>query len=106
VPVEDVHRFETEFLEYLHRNNEGLLTSIRETKALPDDSIATLKDAMDRFRRTFEVSGGKLLVSDDDQVTPLAAGEVEQESVAKYNPPADPPASADSVAPDNLTGGE
>ena len=66
VPVEDVHRFETEFLEYLHRNNEGLLTSIRETKDLPDDSIATLKDAMDRFRRTFEVTGGKLLVSDDD----------------------------------------
>ena len=91
VPVEDVHRFETEFLEYLHRNNEGLLTSIRETKDLPDDSIATLKDAMDRFRRTFEVTGGKLLVSDDDEaVTPLGAGEVDQESVAKYNPPADP----------------
>jgi len=107
VPVEDVHRFETEFLEYLHRNNEGLLTSIRETKDLPDDSIATLKDAMDRFRRTFEVTGGKLLLSDDDEaVTPLAAGEVDQESVAKYNPPADSDHSADSVAPDNLTGGE
>jgi F-type H+/Na+-transporting ATPase subunit alpha len=100
VPVEDVHRFETEFLEYLHRNNEGLLTSIRETKDLPDDSIATLKDAMDRFRRTFEVSGGKLLVSDDDQVAPLGEGEVEQESVAKYNQP------AESVAPDESTGGE
>ena len=107
VPVEDVHRFETEFLEYLHRNNEGLLTSIRETKDLPDDSVAALKDAMDRFRRTFEVTGGKLLLSDDDEaVTPLAAGEVDQESVAKYNPPADPPHSADSAAPDNLTGGE
>src|SRR5271156_869168 len=104
VPVEDVHRFETEFLEYLHRNNEGLLTSIRETKDLPDDSIATLKDAMDRFRRTSEVTGGKLLLSDDDEaVTPLAAGEVDQESVAKYNPPADSDHSADSVAPDNLT---
>ncbi len=101
VPVEDVRRFETEFLEYLHRNNEGLLTSIRETKDLPDDSIATLKDAMGRFRRTFEVTGGKLLVSDDDEaVTPLAPGEVDQESVAKYNPP------ADTVAPDDSTGGE
>jgi F-type H+-transporting ATPase subunit alpha len=106
VPVEDVRRFETEFLEFLHRNNEGLLTSIRETKDLPDDSIAALKDAMDRFRRTFEVTGGKLLVSDDDVATPLGADEVEQESVAKYNRPADPPASADSAAPDNLTGGE
>jgi len=62
---------------------------------------------MDQFRRTFEVTGGKLLVSDDDEtVPPLAAGEVEQESVAKYDPPAEPDTSADSVAPDNLTGGE
>ena len=74
VPVEDVHRFETEFLEYLHRNNEGLLTSIRETKDLPDDSIAALKDAMDRFRRTFEVTGGKLLVSDDEVVDAARRG--------------------------------
>jgi F-type H+/Na+-transporting ATPase subunit alpha len=109
VPVEDVHRFETEFLEYLHRNNEGLLTSIRETKELPDDAVTTLKDAMGKFRRTFEVTGGKLLVSDDDQVAPLGAGEVEQESVAKYSQPADsvaPDESADSAHPDNLTGGE
>ncbi len=100
VPVEDIRRFETEFLDYLRRNNEGLLTSIRETKDLPDDSITTLKDAMGRFRRTFEVTGGKLLVSDDETVTPLAASEVDQETVAKYSPP------ADSVAPDDSTGGE
>jgi F-type H+-transporting ATPase subunit alpha len=107
VPVEDVRRFETEFIEYLHRNNEGLLTSIRETKNLPDDAVTTLKDAMDRFRRTFEVTGGKLLLSDDDGVVaPLGAGEVEQESVAKYSEPADPPHAADAGAPDNLTGGE
>ena len=86
VPVEDIRRFETEFLDYLRRNNEGLLTSIRETKDLPDDSITTLKDAMGRFRRTFEVTGGKLLVSDDETVAPLAAGEVDQETVAKYQP--------------------
>ena len=100
VPVEDIRRFETEFLDYLRRNNEGLLTSIRETKDLPDDSITTLKDAMGRFRRTFEVTGGKLLVSDDETVTPLAASEVDQETVAKYSPP------ANSVAPDDSTGGE
>ncbi|HEX4291588.1 MAG TPA: F0F1 ATP synthase subunit alpha, partial [Trebonia sp.] len=101
VPLEDVRRFETEFIEFLHRNNDGLLTSIRETKDLPDDAVATLKDAMDRFRRTFEVTGGKLLLSDDDEtVAPLNAGEVEQEAVAKYSEP------ASSVAPDDSTGGE
>jgi F-type H+/Na+-transporting ATPase subunit alpha len=88
VPVEDIRRFETEFLDYLRRNNEGLLTSIRETNELPDDSITTLKDAMGRFRRTFEVTGGKLLVSDDETVAPLAASEVDQETVAKYSEPA------------------
>jgi F-type H+/Na+-transporting ATPase subunit alpha len=104
VPIEDVRRFEREFLDYLHRSYDGLLTAIRETKDLTDDNITTLKDAMDQFRRTFEVTGGKLLVSDSGEpVAPLRAGEVEQESVAKYEPP------ADSVAPDDAaasTGGE
>ena len=85
VPVEDVHRFETEFLEYLHRNNEGLLTSIRETKDLTDDNVNTLKDAIGQFRRTFEVTGGKLLVSDDDAVPALGDEEHGQESVPRYS---------------------
>jgi F-type H+/Na+-transporting ATPase subunit alpha len=92
VPVEDVHRFETEFLDDLRRNNGGVLTSIRETKDLTDDNIATLKDAIDRFKHTFEVSGGKLLVSDDDAVAPLGEGEHDQESVARYAEPAAAPA--------------
>ena len=69
MPVEDIRRFETEFLDYLRRSYGGLLTSIRETKDLTDDNVTTLKDAMDRFRRTFEVTGGKLLVADDEAVT-------------------------------------
>jgi F-type H+-transporting ATPase subunit alpha len=85
VPVEDIRRFEAEFLDDLRRNNDGLLTAIRETKDLTDDNITTMKDAMDRFRRTFEVTGGKLLVADDDEQVPaLAADEHSQESVAKY----------------------
>jgi F-type H+-transporting ATPase subunit alpha len=101
VPVEDVRRFESEFIDYLKRSFGGLLTAIRETKDLTDDNIATLKDAMGQFRRTFEVTGGKLLVSDEDEaVAPLRAGEVEQESVKRYEPP------ADDVAPDDATGGE
>jgi len=84
VPVEDIRRFEAEFLDYLRRNNAGLLTSIRETKDLTDDNIAALKDAIDRFRRTFEVTGGKLLVSDDEGAPPLDEGEHGQESVPRY----------------------
>ena len=107
VPVEDVRRFESEFIDFLKRSYGGLLTAIRETKDLTDDNITTLKDAMDQFRRTFEVTGGKLLVSGDDEpVTPLGAGEHGQETVAKYTPPDDAVAPDDAAAPAASTGGE
>src|ERR1700690_2600249 len=49
VPVEDVKRFESEFLDYLRRSNGGLLTAIRETKDLPDAAVTPPKDATGRF---------------------------------------------------------
>jgi F-type H+/Na+-transporting ATPase subunit alpha len=88
VPVEDVRRFESEFRDYLRRDQAGILTTIRETKQLTDDTIAALKEAVDRFRRTFEVTGGQLLVSGDDQVASLSEDEQGQESVPRYARPA------------------
>jgi F-type H+-transporting ATPase subunit alpha len=84
VPVEDVRRFESEFLDFLRRSYDGLLTAIRETKDLTDDNVTTLKDAVDRFRRTFEVTGGQLLVSDEG-VEPLGDDEDEQEAISRYS---------------------
>jgi len=96
VPVEDIRRFEAEFLDYLRRSHAGLLAAIRETKDLTDDNIIALKDAMGRFRATFEVTGGKLLESDEEEVVaPLGEGEHGQESVAKYADAAPAAASAD-----------
>src|SRR6201990_1864000 len=60
VPVEDIRRFEDEFLGHLRRTHGGLLAAIRETKDLTDENIQTLTDAIGAFKRTFEVSGGKL----------------------------------------------
>jgi F-type H+-transporting ATPase subunit alpha len=94
VPVEDIRRFETEFLDYLRRSYAGLLTAIRETNNLTDDNITMLKEATDRFRRTFEVTGGQLLVS-DEAVPALGEGEDKQESIARYEAPAQPPAPAE-----------
>jgi F-type H+-transporting ATPase subunit alpha len=88
VPVEDIRRFENEFLDYLRRSYGGLLTAIRETNDLTDDNINTLKEATDRFRRTFEVTGGQLLVASDEAVPALGEGEDKQESIARYEPPA------------------
>src|SRR5499425_3071602 len=81
VPTDDIGRFEAEFLDYLRRDHAGLLTAIRETKDLSDDNINALKDAIDRFRRTFEVTGGQLLVSDEEHVEALGDDEDKQESV-------------------------
>src|ERR1700732_2426437 len=43
VPIEDVRRFEAEFLDYLKRSHLGILTGIRETLDLPEDAITALK---------------------------------------------------------------
>jgi F-type H+/Na+-transporting ATPase subunit alpha len=85
VPVEDIRRFESEFLDYLRRDQAGILTTIRETKDLSEDTITALKEAIDRFRRTFEVTGGQLLVSDEEQVSALNEHEAGQESVPRYS---------------------
>jgi F-type H+/Na+-transporting ATPase subunit alpha len=85
VPVEDIRRFENEFLDYLRREHGGILAAIRETSDLSDDTVTALKDATDRFRRTFEVTGGQLLVSPEDTAAePLGAGDTTQESVPRY----------------------
>jgi F-type H+-transporting ATPase subunit alpha len=88
VPVEDIRRFETEFLDYLRRDSAGILAAIRETKDLSGDTVTKLQDAIDGFRRGFEVTGGKLLVSDEEPVEALGAGEASRESVPKYTQPA------------------
>ncbi len=99
VPVEDVSRFESEFLDSLKRNNAGILDAIRETRDLADDTASSLKDAIEQFRRTFEKSNGELLVADED--TPEAMGEDEagHEKVTRYTgdrKPSEEPADANS----------
>ena len=85
VPVEDIDRFEDEFLDYLQRSRGGIYDAIRETGDLSDDTITALKDAIDEFRRGFETGAGKLLVSDGDG--DAADADPGQEAVKKYVPP-------------------
>jgi len=63
VPVDEVRRFEDEFLDYVQRSHEGVYASIRETGELNDDTATMLKDAIKEFRRGFDVGGGDMLVS-------------------------------------------
>jgi F-type H+-transporting ATPase subunit alpha len=81
VPIEDVSRFESEFLEYLKRGHEGILQTIRESLDLSEDTITALKDAIEDFRRVFETSSGELLSAEDEAVEALE-GEG-QETIAR-----------------------
>jgi F-type H+-transporting ATPase subunit alpha len=83
VPVEDIRRFESEFIDYLKRAHEGILNTIRETKQLPSETVDALKSAIGEVRRGFETSGGEMLVA-DDPVEALSESETGREILKKY----------------------
>src|SRR5690606_4264289 len=58
VPVEDVRRFEGEYIDYLRREHSGLLDGIRETGKLGDDTRAALEESMKGFTQEFRTSEG------------------------------------------------
>jgi F-type H+-transporting ATPase subunit alpha len=64
VPVEDIRRFESEFLDYVGASHGGVFDVIRETKVLGDDTINELQKAIDTFKSQFTTSSGELLVKD------------------------------------------
>jgi len=53
VKVEDVRRFETDFLDYLRRDKKGLLDGIRETGKFDDDTRSGLEEAVKAFKVEF-----------------------------------------------------
>ncbi|MEV4011755.1 F0F1 ATP synthase subunit alpha [Nonomuraea angiospora] len=88
VPIEDVRRFESEFLDYIQSSHKGIFDTIRETRDLSDDTVTALKDAVTDFKKGFTTSSGELLVK-DEPVAPLGAEEVGQEKIKKVVRPAE-----------------
>ena len=56
IRVEDVRRFEAEFMQYLDNSQTDLLAAIREKKELNDEIKAKLKDALAEFKGRFKSS--------------------------------------------------
>jgi F-type H+-transporting ATPase subunit alpha len=83
VPLEDIRRFEGEFLDQLRRDKSGILDAIRETGELSDDTVTALKDAIEEFRRGFETSSGDMLVVPEEQAEPVDHTAVGQEKLAR-----------------------
>ncbi len=59
VAVQDIRRFESEFLEYIGRSHKGIFDVIAETKELTDDTVAKLTAAINSFKSEFKSSVAK-----------------------------------------------
>ncbi|PCN47860.1 F0F1 ATP synthase subunit alpha [Curtobacterium sp. 'Ferrero'] len=80
VPVPDVLRFESELLEHLRRNSD-ILTTLRETNQLSDETVAAMDREIDAFTKSFQTSDGKTLGS--EHVEAASAEDVDQEQIVK-----------------------
>jgi F-type H+/Na+-transporting ATPase subunit alpha len=86
VPVGDVRRFETEFLDHLRRNEGGILDEIRDTGKLPDETIDRLNGIVKGFKGEFTTSDGSSVVPKDEPVEAMDEDAEDRESV-KVNRP-------------------
>ena len=79
VPLEDVRRFDREFLEFVQRERKELVDTIRSTADLSDDSIKLLEQAISFFKKQFQTSSGTLI--GNESVEALEESEVGQAAI-------------------------
>jgi F-type H+/Na+-transporting ATPase subunit alpha len=86
VPVEDVRRFETELLDHIRASEEQILTGIRESQKLSDETSDALVKVIDNFKKGFAATGGGSVVP-EEHAQALDEDKLGKESV-KVNKPA------------------
>jgi F-type H+-transporting ATPase subunit alpha len=87
VPVEDVQRFEQEFLDHVKASHEEILAEIRDTKKLSEETEAKLVDVINDFKKGFATTEGHSAAPVDAEVAAMDASDLGTESV-KINKPA------------------
>lgn len=80
VPVADVTRFESEFIEHLKVSRAGIFTEIKDTLKLTEGAEEQLVAAVADFKKGFATFDGSS-VTPDAHVEALAEDDVEKESV-------------------------
>ncbi|BBZ03370.1 ATP synthase subunit alpha [Mycolicibacterium chitae] len=88
VPVEDVQRFEAEFIEHVKASHDGILTEIRESLKLSEETEDKLVEVINDFKKGFQATDGSSVVV-DERVDAMSDEDVEKESV-KVRKPAPP----------------
>ena len=83
VPTDDVLRFENEFLDYLRRQESGILEGIRESLNWDDGTDAAVEKAFNSFAEQFETSEGGSIKAGKEEHEALDDEEIEQEQIVK-----------------------
>src|SRR6195952_1316495 len=80
VPVQDIRRFESDFLQYLRHAPGSPLDEIKNSKVLSGDTEKALVAALEEFSDTFTTSEGNIL-GRQAEVKPMDKADVGQEKV-------------------------
>ena len=82
VPLEDIRRFDSEFLAYLDRSAAEIFDAIRTTSDLSDDTQSVLEKSMGEFKKQFTTRTGELLIK-DEPVAALADEEIDPTQIKR-----------------------
>ncbi|MHA7181025.1 F0F1 ATP synthase subunit alpha [Arthrobacter sp. MDB2-24] len=83
VPVEDINRFETEFLEHLGHTSP-ILTTLAQTGKLEDSTIEELKTQITNFKQGFFGTGANGIHPGHEEHEAIDADSVEQEKIVRH----------------------
>jgi F-type H+-transporting ATPase subunit alpha len=85
VPVEDIRRFEAEFIDYLGREHQDVVDSITDSGKMSEDDTEKLAAAIDAFKQQFVTASGQPLVK-DEPVAKLGEDEEEDTVIRVHKP--------------------
>jgi F-type H+-transporting ATPase subunit alpha len=89
IPVNDIRRFEQEFLDHLRRHRSELLTTIGETGELDDDTVAALTEEITKFKEAF-LAGDDSVRVNEPPAKAMEEGVESQEKVTRRVRPKKP----------------
>jgi F-type H+/Na+-transporting ATPase subunit alpha len=85
VPVDDITRFEAEFLDHVRASEESILKQIRESGEFSEEISDKLTEVVNEFKKGFAASDGSSVVP-DEHVEALDEDQLGKESVQVHKP--------------------
>ncbi|MAT61217.1 MAG: F0F1 ATP synthase subunit alpha [Micrococcales bacterium] len=82
VPLEDVRRFEREFLDFLGRDHQEVMTTIHDSGQLSDETVDSLDAALTDFKNQFRTSEGTIL-GQEAEVEAIDEEEIDRMAITK-----------------------